>query len=93
MSMEVIFSVQEVSISEGSHCHKDSLTSLNEIDIISLARTIREGAIGNYVSFEDCVFEGNTAVEYGGAVGLILPSANVIFDSRENIRPIMFDNW
>lgn len=54
---------------------------------------VLEGGIGNFVSFEDCLFEGNTAVEYGGAVGLILPSANVIFDNRDFIRPIIFNNW
>ena len=58
-----------------------------------VATRIEGGAIGNFVSFEDCVFENNTAIEYGGAVGLILPSANVIFDNRDNIRPITFESW
>lgn len=58
-----------------------------------IARTLFDGAIGNFVSFEDCEFEGNTAVEFGGAVGLIIPSANIIFDNKDNIRPILFDGW
>lgn len=57
------------------------------------ARRIQDGAIGNFVRFQDCMFEGNSAVEYGGAVGLILPSANAVFDNRDNIRPIAFDSW
>ena len=58
-----------------------------------IASMIEEGAIGNFVKFKSCVFEENMATEYGGAVGLILPSANIIFDNRDNIRPITFDSW
>ena len=61
--------------------------------IFSIATVIEEGAIGNFVRFKNCVFEENMATEYGGAVGLILPSANIIFDNRDNIRPITFDSW
>lgn len=57
------------------------------------ARIIRDGALGNFVRFENCTFEGNIAVEYGGAVGLILPSASVVFDNRQSIRPMEFRNW
>lgn len=58
-----------------------------------IARRIQEGVLGNFVSFRDCVFEQNVALEYGGAVGLILPSFNVIFDNRDNITPMEFENW
>lgn len=41
----------------------------------SLANAIEQGAIGNFVSFRECVFERNVAVEYGGAVGFISTSS------------------
>ena len=61
--------------------------------VLTANNLAENGAIGNFVSFRDSVFEGNVAVEYGGAVGLILPSFNMIFDNRNNIRPIEFTNW
>lgn len=58
-----------------------------------IANALRNGATGSFVSFRDCVFERNVAVEYGGAVGLIVPSHNVIFDNRAEIVPVQFHNW
>ena len=52
-----------------------------------------DGGVGNFGHFEDCLFLQNRATEYAGAVGLILPSANTIFDSRDAIVPFEFRNW
>ena len=76
-----------------THTHIHTHTHLFIAVYFSLARTIFGGAIGNFVSYKNCSFENNTAMEYGGAMGLILPSANAIFDNRDNIRPIMFESW
>ena len=54
---------------------------------------MRNGGIGNFVSFQDSIFTRNVAEEYGAAVGLILPSFNVIFSNRDTIRAMDFDNW
>ena len=58
-----------------------------------IARRIFDGGVGNFAHFEDCLFLRNRATEYAGAVGLILPSANAIFDSRDAIVPFEFRNW
>ena len=57
------------------------------------ASRIFDGGVGNFAHFEDCLFLRNTALEYAGAVRIILPSANSIFDSRDGIIPFEFQNW
>lgn len=58
-----------------------------------IAGRIFDGGVGNFAHFEDCLFLRNRATEYAGAVGIILPSANAIFDSRDAITPFEFQNW
>jgi hypothetical protein len=58
-----------------------------------IAGRIFNGGVGNFAHFEDCLFLRNRATEYAGAVGIILPSANAIFDSRDAITPFEFQNW
>ena len=60
---------------------------------IHIAGRIFDGGVGNFAHFEDCLFLRNRATEYAGAVGIILPSANAIFDSRDAITPFEFRNW
>ena len=57
------------------------------------ANAIQDDTIGNFVSFRNCIFERNAALEYGGAVGFILPSFNIIFHNRDSIIPMEFNNW
>ena len=57
------------------------------------AGRIFDGGVGNFAHFEDCLFLRNRAAEYAGAIGIILPSANAIFDSRDAIVPFEFRNW
>ena len=49
--------------------------------------------IGNFVSFTNATFKNNVATEFGGAVGLVLPSFHIIFDDRTYIRPMEFNDW
>lgn len=59
----------------------------------SSAGRIFDGGVGNFAHFENCLFLRNRATQYAGAIGIILPSANAIFDSRDAIVPFEFQNW
>ena len=55
--------------------------------------SIEGDVIGNFIVFKDCVFEGNRAIEQGGAVGLSLTAFNIAFSNRENLTPVDIESW
>lgn len=61
--------------------------------LIIIGRITTEGEVGNSVHFRDCIFEGNSALFYGGAVGMIIPSAATSFGNKHNVIPVEFDSW
>ena len=69
------------------------LTELYYLFYYLLARSTSEGEIGNFVQFEKCIFESNSALLYGGAVSMSIPSANITFGDRRNINAVEFESW
>ena len=60
---------------------------------LCVARRVLNGSIGNFAKYKNCTFRDNEATEFGGGFGSIIPAASIIFESRENIQPLEFDNW
>ena len=48
---------------------------------------------GNFVKYTGCVFLENFAIFYGGPIGMILSTTDIIFQDRENILPIEINSW
>ncbi len=49
-----------------------------------------DGGLSNFAYFDNCTFEGNTAEEFGAAIGMI---GLLSFVSSEAIRPMEITDW
>ena len=45
------------------------------------------------MKYTDCVFSENSALFYGGPIGMILSTTDIIFQDRENVLPIEINSW
>ena len=48
---------------------------------------------GNLVQYTDCVFSENSALLYGGTIGMILSTSAILFQDRKNILPVEINSW
>lgn len=51
---------------------------------------VKQGVVGNYILFQNCVFQGNQAVSFGGAIAIY---SLIVLDFRERIKPLDISNW
>ena len=49
-----------------------------------------DGQLSNFAHFENCTFMGNTAEEFGAAMGF---TSFLEFQNVENIRPFEIEGW
>ena len=49
-----------------------------------------DGQLSNFAYFENCTFTGNTAEEFGAAMGF---TSFLEFQNVENIRPFEIEGW
>ena len=49
-----------------------------------------DGRLSNFAHFENCTFTGNTAEEFGAAIGF---TSFLEFQNVQNIRPFEIEGW
>ena len=55
----------------------------------------RQGAkeSGNLVEYRECTFTENSAMQYGGAIAMLITASSLIFGDRENFISVEINSW